>query len=151
MRAPPSPLTLSPPRPRFNPKGGERNAVAVAHDVRGPYRATANVTAGASGAEDPAIFQVPGQSAGLAHLLYHNGPHGYHTWGPLDGSAPWRLSPTGSFAFTLNVTTTAGDVVHLARRERPELLFRADGSPFALLSGVIGPDASAFSLYEAIA
>lgn len=48
---------------RFNPKGGERNAIAVAHDVRGPWRSVANVSAGLSGAEDPFAFQVRGRRA----------------------------------------------------------------------------------------
>ena len=73
----------------------------------------------------------------LAHVLLHNGPHGYHVFGRLDGS-PWHVD-LDTHAFELNVSFQDGSTLNLLRRERPELLFRQDGSPRALINGVQGP------------
>ena len=45
---------------------------------------------------------------------------------------------------------TDGTVLRLKRRERPELRFRADGSPATLVNGVQGPDGTAFSYVQAL-
>lgn len=142
---------------RYNPAGGgEENAIALAEDFRGPYYCTVNVTALPikGNSEDPFLWQQQGgeqREAGLGHILYHNGPHGYHAYGPLNGTSPWLLSPTGAYAFTLNVSVSDGTTVLLKRRERPELRFNTqDGSPAMLYNGVIGPTGAAFSMGQRI-
>ena len=122
---------------RYNPPGGSLNAIAVADDFRGPYENTANVTVadGAHGGdEDPFGFVLPA-SPTIAHMLYHNRQYGYHAWGPINGSAPWRVGNT-SHAFTLSVPLDDGSVLALGRRERPALRFDASGAPVALINGV---------------
>jgi hypothetical protein len=139
---------------RYNPaSGGEQNAIALAEDFRGPWQCTANISGGAGNSEDPFIWQQPDQAqlaAGMAHILYHNKDHGFHAYGPLNGTAPWRLSPSGSYAFILNVTVTDGSELYLKRRERPELRFRADGTPAMLYNGVVAPDGSAYSMAQPV-
>ena len=115
--------------------GGEINAVALADDFRGPFECIVNITA--QPGEDPFLFQIPGQDPMIGHVLLHNGPFGYHNWGRLDGSA-WHVN-TSLHAFTLNVSMADGSTLKLLRRERPELRFRADGTPRALVNGVQGP------------
>jgi hypothetical protein len=114
---------------------GSINAVALAEDFEGPFRCITNITT--QQGEDPYAFQLRGQDPMLAHVLLHEGPHGYHAWGRLDGSA-WHTN-TVDHAFELNVSISDGSQLNLLRRERPELLWRADGSPRALINGVMGP------------
>jgi hypothetical protein len=129
---------------RYNPAGGSLNAVAVtAHgaDFRGPYENVANVTAGLGGDEDPFFFATTDAATGavVGHLLYHNRDFGYHAFGTVDGSnasSSWRVSPTHSHAFTLNVTNDDGSTTLMSRRERPALVFDAAGRPTALINGV---------------
>jgi hypothetical protein len=137
---------------RYNPPGGgEMNAIALASDYRGPYTCLVNITGKAfekgQNYEDPFVFQLPSQP-GVAHILLHMRGRGLHNWGPLDGSGPWRTSPTNATAFSLAVPLTTGGQLLLSRRERPELRFGADGLPLALVNGVVGPDGTAFSFTQ---
>jgi hypothetical protein len=133
---------------RYN-EGGEYNAIAIASDFRGPWRCIANITNTPAGGEDPFIFQQPGQLT-YAHILFHNQGFGYHSWGPIDGSSPWLLSPTQSHAFTLNATFEDGSVKSFQRRERPEIAFRSDGTPAWLYNGVLDADGTAYSFVQPI-
>jgi hypothetical protein len=139
---------------RYNPRGGSLNALALADDFRGPYACVANVTAGAPGDEDPffwAATAAPGAPL-VGHMLFHNRDFGHHAFGPLDGSAPWRVSP--GHAFTLNVSMDDGTTTRLARRERPALRFdAASGRPLALINGVQNTSATGacFSFEQPIA
>ena len=129
---------------RYNPPGGgELNAIALAPSFLGPWRCVTNVTATPAGHgnyEDPFVWQHPatasGRGEGIGHMLLHAGPAGYHMWGPLNGSTPWRASPTGAHAFGLNVSQTDDTILTLRRRERPELVFDASGRPTLLITGV---------------
>jgi len=134
---------------RYNPPGGSLNAAAVADSFLGAFVSVANVTAGARGDEDPFAFVRANSS--IAHMVYHNRGFGYHAFGPLDGSAPWRVSPTGAHAFTLAVAG-APDIA-LVRRERPLILFDAAGAPVALVNGVQNASAAGqcLSLVQPIA
>jgi hypothetical protein len=123
---------------------GSINAVALAEDFRGPFRCIVNITA--QPGEDPFVFQIRGQDPMLAHVILHNGPHGYHSWGRLDGS-PWHVDLV-DHAFELNVTMADGSQLNLLRRERPELLWRADGTPRALINGVQGPRPNAIAFEQ---
>jgi hypothetical protein len=141
---------------RYNPKGGSLNAVALADSFKGPYNCIANLTEGMGGDEDPFFF-YSNETAGdpplptgvlLGHMIYHNHNFGYHAFGKLDGS-PWRVSPTHSHAFTLNVTAEDGSTTYLARRERPALRFdEATQKPVALINGVQNASASCFSFEQ---
>ena len=120
---------------RYNDHG-ERNAFAIADGFKGPWQWVANMTESPGNDEDPFLWQIPGQ-AGIAHIIYHNGPHGFHNWGSVEaGAAAWRSSPTNAFAFTLQASLTDGTQISFLRRERPELLLDARGSPTGLLNGV---------------
>ena len=55
---------------------------------------------------------------------------------------------TSLHAYTLNVSLTDGSELLLKRRERPELRFRPDGSPYALVTGVQGPGLQAWSFQQ---
>lgn len=135
---------------RWNPPGGESNAIALASDFRGPWQCVANISTDPHlMSEDPFVFQLPGQPD-TAHIIYHAKDHGFHAFGPVNGSAPWQLSPTGSFAFTLNVTMSDGSTLYLQRRERPELLFDSTGKPTALINGVVAPDGSAYTFMQPV-
>jgi hypothetical protein len=145
---------------RYNPRGGSLNALALADDFRGPYACVANVTAGQPGDEDP-FFWATNVTAGdppapapqlMGHMLFHNRDFGHHAFGPLDGSAPWRVSP--GHAFSLNVSMDDGSTTRLARRERPALRFDAtSGRPVALINGVQNTSATGacFSFEQPIA
>ena len=98
-------------------------------------------------AQDPFVWQRADQPT-LAHILYHNRGFGYHAWGPVAGPGAWLSSPTAAHAFTLNATRQDGSVLRLLRRERPELFFAADGSPQALVAGVLDPDGTAYSMVQ---
>ena len=144
---------------RYNPKGGSLNAVAISVDgFRGPYASLVNLTAGKPGDEDPFFYWsiVPPGAQGSAapgdvigHMLYHNRDFGYHAFGLLDGSS-WSVSPTHSYAFTLNVTMDDGSVTRLSRRERPALRFDEQHRPLALLNGVQegGAEGSCYSFEQ---
>jgi len=129
---------------RYNPKGGSLNAVAIADELPGPYRCVANVTAGKPGDEDPFFWYANVTSGNnpptptdqiMGHMLYHNRNFGYHAFGPLDGTAQWRVG--GGHAFVLNVTMDDGSTTFLNRRERPVLRFDAKTrKPIALINGV---------------
>jgi hypothetical protein len=120
---------------RYNPPGGERNAVAVADDFRGPFVNVANLTQGPGGDEDPFVWQA---DDGSVHMLYHNGPAGYHAFSR-NGTCEWRSSPTGAHAFSLHVDVDDGSTLVLSRRERPFLTFaspeRPHGAPTFLFNG----------------
>ena len=142
---------------RDNPGKGERLALALALAVGGPYTDVRNIsfcpqTDRANGCEDPFFFQDP-RNASLAHIVYHNGPTGWHLVGALDGSEGWGGSPTGAAAYTLNVQLAGGGTLALLRRERPELHFRPDGSPSLLITGATsmeGPTLRAWSLLQEV-
>lgn len=138
---------------RYNPKGGSLNAIAIADDFRGPYASLVNLTEGKAGDEDPFFFHSVDSNGDVAgHMLYHNHNFGYHAFGKLHGSS-WSVSPTHSYAFTLNVTMDDGSVTHLGRRERPALRFDASGRPLALINGVQagGKAGSCFSFAQPLA
>jgi hypothetical protein len=142
---------------RDNPGKGERLALALAEAPGGPYVDVRNITFcssvdGANNCEDPMVWQ-DARNATLAHMIYHNGPHGYHAVGALDGSCGWEGSPTGAFAYTLDVQLSTGGSLALLRRERPELQLRSDGSPELLITGVTSMDGAtlrAWSLLQEV-
>jgi hypothetical protein len=136
---------------RYNPPGGERNAVAIADDFRGPFVNVANVTEGVphGNNEDPFIWQA---DDGSVHMLSHNGPVGYHAFSR--NGTVWRTSPIGAQAFSVAVDVDDGSKLVLHRRERPFLTFasptRPFGAPTFLFNGVQVADAngSAFSFTQ---
>ena len=142
---------------RDNPGKGERLALALAEAAAGPYVDVHNVSFcsnvdKANNCEDPWAWQ-DARNASLGHMIYHNGPHGYHIAGALDGSFGWEGSPTGAFAYTLSVQLSGGGSLALLRRERPELQFRSDGSPELLITGVTSMDGAtlrAWSLLQEV-
>ena len=144
---------------RDNPGKGERLALALADAASGPYTDVRNITECPAGpgdrsnnCEDPFVWQDSSNSS-VAHILYHNGPFGFHTAGSLDGKEGWAVSPTGATAYTLNVETSTGSTFKLLRRERPELQLRPDGSPSLLITGATAMDGTtlrAFSLLQGV-
>ena len=136
---------------RYN-LAGEQNAFAVAEDFRGPWRVVANMSGFKGGNEDPYIWQYAAQPD-IAHALFHNGPKGYHTWGYVNGTSRWPISPTGAFAFTLEAELDDGQRLEFNRRERPELVLQADGTPTGLVNGVsygAGAQQQAFSFLQSV-
>ena len=125
---------------RYNPVGGEANGIAVADSFLGPFTAVANITKGPhrGNDEDPFLWQ---DANGACHILYHNGPLGYHdfTSGPDCAATKWRKSPLDAPAYSLDVRFTDGATYSLHRRERPQLLFRENNvtaGPTWLFNGV---------------
>lgn len=140
---------------RFNGAGGEHNGFATAASFQGPFTLLSNLSHQGGNDEDPYIWQdaaavgttttggakvgarARGASAGCAplHILYHNAQRGLHAFSG-DCGVSWRKSPTGSIAFSLNLTLSDGSVFALARRERPELRWdAASGAPTHLWNG----------------
>jgi hypothetical protein len=137
---------------RYN-AAGEQNAFAVAEDFRGPWRVVANISGYKGNNEDPWLWQYAAQPD-VAHVLFHNGPLGYHAWGYVNGTARWRGSPTGAHAFTLDAELDDGTKLAFNRRERPELVLRNDGTPAGLINGVTlgaGAEQQAFSFLQPVA
>ena len=142
---------------RDNPGRGERLALALADAPGGPYTDVRNISFCSqvdrtNNCEDPMAWQ-DARNASLGHMLFHNGPHGYHLVGALDGSGGWEGSPSGAFAYTLDVALSGGGSLALLRRERPELQFRPDGSPELLITGVTSMDGAtlrAWSLLQEV-
>jgi len=136
---------------RYN-LAGEQNAFAVADDFRGPWRVVANISGAKGNNEDPYLWQLASQPE-IVHVLYHNGPHGFHSWGFTNGSSRWPASPSGAFAFTLDAELDDGRALAFNRRERPELVLREDGTPAGLLNGVSygsGAAQQAFSFLQPV-
>lgn len=131
---------------------GERNAFAVAQDFRGPWTVVANISGEKGNDEDPYLWQYVTQP-GVAHVLFHNGPLGFHSWGWVNSSAPWVGSPTGAHAFTLDAELDNGHRLTFNRRERPELVLTAGGEPTGLINGVTygaGVEQQAFSFLQTV-
>ena len=76
--------------------------------------------------------------------MLHNTPRGLHFFS-LDGIS-WELqqaldakgSPQPPYFFHENITYTDGTSTTVSRRERPWMLFNADGSPRALVTSMEG-------------
>ena len=132
---------------RFNPAHGEQNGVATAPSFLGPFASSANITKASGNDEDPFIWS---ERDGTLHLLYHNGPRGLHAFSR-DGLA-WGKSPTGAAAFTLQLTVSGGaPPLLLSRRERPDLLFDAEGRPRHLYNGAQAPSPRrAYSIVQGV-
>lgn len=114
---------------RYNSQHGEKNGFAFAPDFRGPYVSAGGGANTTISGEDPFAWQA---LDGSLHMLYHNGPHGYHAY-----SADGREWAAGSgHAFELSVEYTDGSSQTFHRRERPELSFHADGAPAFFYSAV---------------
>lgn len=135
---------------RYNSKVGELNAFAVAAPgapLEGPYACITNLTRGKPGDEDPFVWQQPND--GSLHAVYHNAGAGYHAFAD-EAGIDWFVSPTGSHAFTLNVTLEGGAVLPLGRRERPELEIGPDGVPVRLWNGVQAANTSCFAMAQPV-
>lgn len=131
---------------RYNPPGGSHNGYAVADSFLGPYAAIANLSqVEPHGSEDPFVFEqdMPSGTRSL-HMIWHQGPHGYHAWS-IDGGATWKSNANaGTHMFDLEVMFDDGSSATFKRRERPELLFDMHGRPSFFISGVqVAGDASA--------
>merc|ERR1719273_557648 len=100
---------------------GEAVGFAVADSFLGPFKSIVNLTKEPGNDEDPFLWQ---EKDGSLHILYHNGPHGYHAFS-INGTT-WNKSPIGAHAFELQGKYDDGSSFDFARRERPELLFRTD-------------------------
>ena len=116
---------------RFNPSHGEQNGFALSGSILGPFTSSANLTKAPGNDEDPYLWQSKHDES--LHILYHNGAHGLHAYSK-DGRV-WSKSPTHSRAFSLELDLSGGNTFALARRERPELLFDAQGAPTHLYNG----------------
>jgi len=115
----------------------ETNAIAYADSWRGPYRLVTDAATPGVNCEDPFIFQ---NRHGL-HLVFHcyrGNITGCHSFSP-DG-VHWTVSNETTYDTT--VTYHNGTTHNYQYRERPELLFRPDGSPYALMTGVEWGDKS---------
>jgi len=129
---------------RFNYEG-EMVAFATADDFRGPFKSIANLTHTHGNDEDSYLWQQPD---GSLHILYHNGENGLHAFSDVSGTA-WTKG--SGDAFTLTYNTTAGTTVTVKRRERPEMLFDADGHPQYFFSAVETHEGNSFSLVQPFA
>eukprot|EP00051_Salpingoeca_urceolata_P007514 m.98249 g.98249 ORF g.98249 m.98249 type:complete len:475 (-) comp15269_c0_seq2:41-1465(-) len=130
-------------------KHGERIGIAVADRPEGPYQKLGGprLAIFEHQCEDPFLFQSPGN--GAFHILCHNmvKPNertnwvGIHAFSKTGGWGDWQVSPQTLGpdvlgAYSANVTWANGTVTPFYRRERPELLFDADGNIAALSTGV---------------
>lgn len=123
---------------RFNTGSGEQNGFALSESFLGPFESVTNLSKAPGNDEDPFLWQEPSDDS--LHILYHNGPHGLHAFSQ-DGIV-WQKSPIGSHAFGLSFNLTDNSTFSLRRRERPEILFDADGRPLYLYNGVNTGDAT---------
>lgn len=82
--------------------------------------------------EDPFIWD---DARGNLHVLTHNGCGFGHSFALASNASNWTA---GQHALSCNVTWVNGSSSVVARRERPQLLFAADGSrtPIAVYAGV---------------
>lgn len=129
---------------RYNPPGGERDAVAVAPTFTGPFTlVTALAQDMAGNDEDPFIWQ---ERDGSLHLMQHNGPYGWHWFAPtVEG--PWARSPTQATIYANFANGTDGSSVVFHRRERPEILFDPQTrQPAYLITGVEAQNAAGASV-----
>jgi hypothetical protein len=138
------------PAPAFLPNGtlllganSEGTKVAVVPDWRvGPYKLDGRGTIPNVPNvwwEDPFIFQHEGKWRQLVHqypVVNGRPAHQFATGGYGENSdvddvfAPWTFGGTADPAYTNNVTYDDGVTETLNRRERPKLLFTADGRAF---------------------
>ena len=98
---------------------------------------------GAGNCEDPFVWSDP---RGYYHILSHSqgqlnvcgggeGPGnscGIHFYAK-SAMGPWRYSTTAVYSSAINVTGATG-VANMAARQRPQLVFRDDGTPQYLLN-----------------
>ena len=151
---------------RFN-LDGEQVGFALGETFRGPFVSVSNLTHRHGNDEDSYLWQQPD---GSLHVIYHNGPHGYHafatgtkgalTAGGVDNSGSSTSGETANFtfvksasvsgnAFELEVQWSNGSATTMKRRERPEILFdAATGVPQVLFTAVMEPDGRSYSLIE---
>eukprot|EP00051_Salpingoeca_urceolata_P015089 m.193212 g.193212 ORF g.193212 m.193212 type:complete len:384 (+) comp18288_c0_seq2:216-1367(+) len=133
---------------RNNPKGGEDVAFATGKSFKGPFQGpVANLSC--HGCEDPFAWQQPASTSSplSVHVLFHNGPHGYHAFAPRP-EGPWTIGQAYPFELKANTTTAPGSITY-QRRERPEMVF-ANGHPAALITGVYTEQGACYSMLQNI-
>ena len=134
---------------RFN-LDGEQVGFAVGETFRGPFRSVSNLSHHGGNDEDSYLWSQPD---GSLHVLFHNGPHGYHafaqgTHGAADNFTFTRSRAASGNAFELDVAWSNGSNTAMHRRERPEILFDSSGTPETLFTAVQLPDGRSYSLAE---
>jgi len=135
---------------RFNPRHGEQIGFALAGDFRGPFICVSNLSHSGGNDEDSYLWAQPD---GTKHILYHNGPHGYHAFSSAatDDFLFIKSQARSGNAFELTVPLTNGSAIKMRRRERPEMLFDAQGRPAVLYTAVQQPDGRTYSLAQPFA
>ena len=159
------------PAPAFDPSGNgtlyvmshdaRGFVVSVAASWRGPYAPPVLVFPGRLGDyafEDPFLYFAP--AVGRWRALFHaynasDTAHQYNVGGfaeteGADVLGPWSVqdpatAPAYTTEFTSFVAGSSGatQTTVFGRRERPKLLFSADGEPTALVTGVCPKDSTA--------
>ena len=118
-------------------KGKEMIGVARAPHWSGPYTRISHPNRPQmpkQAQEDPFVFLDPrGNFHMLTHAMHRGDSVGLHAWSR-DGHN-WTLA-TPSSAYTKTVAWADGTNTTFAQRERPVLVFGADGRPTHLINGV---------------
>mmetsp|Transcript_25120 Transcript_25120/g.65524 ORF Transcript_25120/g.65524 Transcript_25120/m.65524 type:complete len:394 (+) Transcript_25120:2-1183(+) len=108
--------------------------------------------------EDPFLWIASNGGAISFHLVLHDNPRGVHWFSP-DGIT-WHLhqkqdehgTPIPPHFYDEHIAYTDGTNVTVGRRERPWMLFNADGSPRALVTSIMGGnrkgDASVWTMVQ---
>lgn len=153
------------PTPYFFPNGSvlllgrcDYSTVGLirANSFRGPYEllSEAGDASTIHGVEDPFLYR---DNKGRFHALFHGGQQGgdYPAAGAhaySEDGLTWSYSQ--GTAFTTAITTSDGEAHQFNRRERPHLLFNADGQPTHLFTALTnwGKDGTdrAFTFAQAI-
>ncbi len=134
---------------RFN-LNGEQVGFAIGSNMTGPFQSISNLSHSSGNDEDSYLWTQPDDTL---HIIYHNGPHGYHAFsrGDADNFEFQTSAGASGNAFELDVSWSNGSTTKMKRRERPEMLFDAKtGAPKLLFTAVESPDGRTFNLRQPI-
>ena len=123
--------------------GQEHVGIATSRESTSPVGPYYNIANLSTPGEDPFIWQ---NAKGL-HLLFHvENEEAYqewpslHAWAPKDDLTRWNVSNSfamfGEGAYSTNVKWSDGSTERFYRRERPEIMFDANGYPQWFFSAV---------------
>jgi hypothetical protein len=128
---------------------GKCLSVASAATWNGTYVAEGGATAAICGGEDPFLWV---DARGNRHMTWHDvsgRSNGGHAFSPPDSPQAWTVGTRA--LYTGNLTWANGTHFVVNDRERPKLVFGADGAPVALFNGVaVYPDMRSFTAVTAV-